>query len=69
MLNQTYDILAEFQAKDKKIILCKLLANIGIKGNEEADKAAKQVIDMPRMTTTKLTYTDYYLTRRARKTE
>ena len=38
-----------------------------IKGNKEADKAAKQAIDMPEMTTTRHSYTDNYLTiRRAR---
>ena len=36
-------------------------AHIGtIKGNEEADKAEKQTIDMPGMTTKRLSYTDYY---------
>ena len=36
-------------------------AHIEIKGNEEADKAEKQAIDMPGMTTSRLPYTDYYL--------
>ena len=41
-----------------------------IKENEEANKGAKQVIDRTGMTTTKLPYTDYYLTiRRARNSE
>ena len=31
------------------------------KSNEEAGKAAKQAIDMPGMTTTRLPFTDYYL--------
>ena len=67
ILNQMYDILAELHNKGKQIILCKVPAHIGIKGNEEADKAAKQAIDMPGITTTRLPYTDYYLTiRRAR---
>ena len=40
---------------------------MGIKGNEEVDKAAKQAIDIPGMTTTRLPYTDFYLTiRKAR---
>ena len=43
---------------------------MGIKENEEADKAAKQAIDIPGMTSTRIPYTDYYLTiRRAKNTE
>ena len=33
------------QHKIKKIILCKVLAHIGIKEKEEADKAGKQAIN------------------------
>ena len=40
--NQIYDSLAELQTQDKKIILCKVFAHIGIKGNEEAVKAANK---------------------------
>ena len=47
-----------------KTTLCKTPANIVIKGNEEADTAAKQAIDMSGMTTTRLPNTDYYLTTR-----
>ena len=36
--------------------------HIVIKGNEEAEKAAKQAIHMSAMTTTRLPHTDYYLT-------
>ena len=54
-----YDILAELQALDKKITLCKVPAHIGIKGNEEAHKAAKQAKGMQGMTRTKLHNTDY----------
>ena len=40
---------------------------MSIKENEKADKAAKQAINMLRMTTTRLPHTDYYMTiRRAR---
>ena len=39
--------------------LCKVSAHIEIKGNEEADKAAKQAINIPGMTTTRLPHTDY----------
>ena len=43
---------------------------MGIKENEEADKAAKQAIDMPGINTTRLPHTDYYLTiRRAINSE
>ena len=49
---QIYDILAELHNQGKQITLFKVPAHIGIKGNEEADKIAKQVIDMPGMTTT-----------------
>ena len=59
--NLVYDILAEPQVQDKKIILCKVLAHIGIKGNEESDKAVKQEINMPGLTISRLHYTDYYL--------
>ena len=36
-------------------------AHIKIKRNKEADKAAKQTIYSPRMTTTRLPYLDYVL--------
>ena len=68
MLNQIYDILAELQTKHNQIILCKVFAHIKIKGNVEANKAAKQAIDMTGITTRH--YTDFYLTiRRARNSE
>ena len=38
---------------------------MGIKRNVEADKAAKQEIDMPGKTTTRLPHTDYYLSIRS----
>ena len=66
ILKQIYDILAELQTQDKQIILCKVPAYIGIKGNE----AAKQAIDMLRITTTRLPYISYYLIiRRARNSK
>ena len=62
ILSQIYDIVAELQNQGKQIRICKFPAHMIIKGNEEADKTAKQAIDMPRMTTTRLSHTDYYLT-------
>ena len=46
ILNQLYNILAELHNQGKQITLFKVPAHIGIKGNEETDKAAKQAIDM-----------------------
>ena len=54
ILNQTYDIQAELHNQGKQIILFKVPAHMGIKENEEADKAAKQATDMPEMTLTRL---------------
>ena len=51
----------------KNITLCKIPTHIGIKGNEETDKAEKQATNMPEMTMTRLPHTEYYSTiRRAR---
>ena len=41
--------LTELHNQGKQFTLCKVSAHIGIKGNEEADKAAKQAIYMPGM--------------------
>ena len=56
ILNQIYEILAELINQEKQITLCKAPAHIGIKGNEETVKAAKQAIDIPEMTTTTENY-------------
>ena len=70
ILNQIYDLLADLKEQKKQITLCKVPAHAGIKGNEEADKAAKEATDMPGLITTRLPYTDYYQTiRRARNSE
>ena len=61
IFNQMYGIVAELQNPGKQIILCKVPAHTGIKGNEKADRAAKQAIDIPEMTT-RLPYTEYFLT-------
>ena len=61
ILNQIYDILSGLHNQGKQLTLCKVPAHIGIKGNEEADKAVKQAIYMPVMTITRLPYKDYYL--------
>ena len=42
ILNQIYDILADLQKQKNQITLCKVLTLVGVRGNEEADKAAKQ---------------------------
>ena len=54
ILNQIYDILADLKGQKKHITLCKVPAHTGIKGNEEADKAAKEATDMPGVITTRL---------------
>ena len=36
-----------------------------VKGNKETNKAVIQSIDLPGMTTIRLLYTDYYLTKKA----
>ena len=70
ILNQIYDIITELLNKGKQLTLCKIPAHIGVKGNEETGKAAKLAIYMSGMTTTRLLYTEYYLTiRRARNSE
>ena len=55
--------LTELHNQGKQLTLCKFPAHIGVKGNEEA----KQAIDIPGMTTTRLLYSDYYLTIRRAK--
>ena len=54
ILNQIYDILTELHNQGKQFTLCKIPALIGVKGNKETDKPAKQAFDMPGMTTTRL---------------
>ena len=56
-------MMAVFQNQGKQLILCKVLPHIGIKGNN----AAKQAIDIPGIATTKLPFTDFYLTTRRTK--
>ena len=65
ILNQIFDILGELHNQGKQNTLCKVTAHIEVKGNEEADKAEKQSIDMPELTTT----TDYMTIRKARNFE
>ena len=68
--NQIFDIIIELQNHGKQLTLCKVPTYIRIKGNEEAEKATKQEIDIPGITTTKLHYSDYYLNiRRARSSK
>ena len=45
ILNQIYVILSELQNQGIQLALCKVPTHIGIIGNEEADWAAKEVID------------------------
>ena len=40
-MSNIYRLLAVLRTQDKQITLCKVSAHIGIKGNEEANKAAK----------------------------
>ena len=46
ILNQIHDILTELQNQGKQLTLCKVPAYMGIKGNEESDRGAKQAIDI-----------------------
>ena len=54
ILNQIYNIQTELHSLGKQLTLCKVPAHIGVKVNEEADKAAEQAIDIPGMITTRL---------------
>ena len=65
ILNQIYDILAELHNHRKQITLSNVPAHTGISENKEADRAAKQEIDTPGMTMTRLPHTDLTI-RRAR---
>ena len=58
ILNHIYDILAELHIQGKQITLCNFPAYMGIKGNEKADKAAKQAIDMPGLLMIRLPHTE-----------
>ena len=49
ILNQMYNTLAELHNQGKQITICKVSAHIRIKGNKEADRAAKQATDIPGM--------------------
>ena len=40
-LNQIYDMLAELLNQENHITLCKVLAQMGMKGNEEADRSQR----------------------------
>ena len=53
-LKQRYDLLTELQNLGIQLTLCKFPVHIRVERNEEADKAAKQTIDIPEMTTTTL---------------
>ena len=59
ILKHMYDIPAEIHDQGKQTTICKIPAHIVIKKNKEAEKAAKQTLDMPGMTTTRLPHTDY----------
>ena len=62
ILNQIYDILTELHNQGKEFTLCKVPVDIEGKENVEADRSPKQAIGMPGMITTRLPYTDTYLT-------
>ena len=65
-----YMKLSELHNKGKQLTLCKVTAHIGVKRNEEADKAEKQAIDMKGITITRLPNTDYHSTiKRVRNSE
>ena len=49
----------ELHNQGKQITLFKVLVHMGIKAKEEADRAAKQAIDMSGMITTRLPHTDH----------
>ena len=55
ILNQMYNILAELQAQDKKITMCKVHAHIGIEENE-VYKLGNEAMDIPKVTTTRLLF-------------
>ena len=49
-----YDILTELLSQGKQLTLSKVPTHIGVKGNKEADKATKQAMYIPGMTTRRL---------------
>ena len=54
ILNWTWHPRKKLQNQGKQIIICKVPAQIRIKWNKEVDKAVKQAIYMPEMTTIRL---------------
>ena len=52
--------LIGLQHQQKKICFCKIPSHVGIRGNEAADKAANESLELPGLHTTKVYHRDYH---------
>ena len=60
ILNYKNEIMTDFQTQWKHATLCNIPAHMRIKGNEAAYETAKEAVEIPGMTTTRLPYKAYF---------